>query len=127
MITAVDCTIMRFSRRLMISEFFNFYSQSRAYLSAVDEETTGTTRKRISRSKLSEIPIPLPPLAEQRRIVAILDEAFAGLESMRANAERTSRTRGSFLMGYLNAVFARKGEGWKGNGRLARLPNSKTV
>ena len=30
----------------------------------------------------------LPPLPEQRRIVAILVEAFAGLETMRSNAEK---------------------------------------
>ena len=112
MITAVDCTIMRFSRRLMISEFFNFYSQSRAYLSAVDEETTGTTRKRISRSKLSEIPIPVPPLPEQRRIVVVLDEAFAGLESMRANAEKNLKNARELIATQLNCVFTHKGDGW---------------
>ena len=31
--------------------------------------------------------IPLPPLEEQKRIVAVLDEAFEGLETARANAE----------------------------------------
>ncbi len=36
---------------------------------------TGTTRSRISRGNLGKILIPLPPLAEQRRIAAILDKA----------------------------------------------------
>ncbi|MBM3624308.1 MAG: restriction endonuclease subunit S, partial [Alphaproteobacteria bacterium] len=59
MITAVDCTIMRFNPAQMIPSFFNYYSQSKPYLSNVDKETTGTTRKRISRSKLGEILIPV--------------------------------------------------------------------
>ena len=51
MITAVDCTIVRFDKNKIIPEFFNYYSQSVQYLNDIDHETTGTTRKRISRSK----------------------------------------------------------------------------
>ena len=38
---------------------------------------TGTTRGKLTKSGASEIPIPLPPLPEQRRIAAILDKADA--------------------------------------------------
>jgi restriction endonuclease S subunit len=38
---------------------------------------TGTTRKRISRKNLGKVQIPLPPLAEQKRIAGILDAADA--------------------------------------------------
>ena len=38
-------------------------------------------------SELMTFPIPLPPLDEQKRIVAVLDEAFEGLSRARANAE----------------------------------------
>jgi type I restriction enzyme S subunit len=51
MITAVDCTIVRFNRKQLLPEFFTFYSQSPDYLKAVEAETTGTTRKRISRKQ----------------------------------------------------------------------------
>ena len=36
---------------------------------------TGTTRGKLTKGGASEIPIPLPPLHEQRRIAAILDKA----------------------------------------------------
>jgi type I restriction enzyme, S subunit len=88
MITAVDCTIVRFDKKQIIPQFFNYYSQSFQYLNDVDHETTGTTRSRISRSKLSEIKIPVPPLTEQQRIIALLDETFAALNTVHANAER---------------------------------------
>ena len=39
-----------------------------------------------SKELISNLDLPLPPL-EQRRIVAILDEAFEGLETAQANAE----------------------------------------
>lgn len=38
---------------------------------------TGTTRWKLTKSGASEIPIPLPPLEEQKRIAAILDQADA--------------------------------------------------
>jgi type I restriction enzyme S subunit len=42
----------------------------------------------ISKSKLNKFQIPLPPLPEQERIVAILDEAFAAIATATANAEK---------------------------------------
>jgi len=86
MITAVDCTIVRFDSKQIVPRYFNFYSQSNQYLNDVDRETTGTTRKRISRNNLGEIPILLPPLNEQKRIVAILDKAFATIAKAKENA-----------------------------------------
>lgn len=72
MITAVDCSIIRFSNDYL-PQFFVDYSQSAKYRNSVNNNTTGTTRKRISRKNLEKIPIPIPPLAEQERIVAELD------------------------------------------------------
>lgn len=112
MITAVDCTIVRFNAERMRPEFFNYYSQSSGYLSIVDSETTGTTRKRISRNKLARIPIPAPPLAEQQRIVAILNEAFAGIATARTAAEQNRQNARALFESYLQSVFNQRGEGW---------------
>jgi type I restriction enzyme, S subunit len=74
---------------------------------------TGATFKELSATKLKNVPIPLPPLAEQRRIVGILDEAFAGIATARANAEQNLQNARELFESHLNAVFARKGEGWE--------------
>ena len=73
MITAVDCTIVRFNPELVEPEFFIYYSQSQDYLKAVDSATTGTTRNRISRSNLGQVQIPVPSRPDQNRIVCELD------------------------------------------------------
>lgn len=110
MITAVDCTIVRFGK--MLPKFFVYYAQSQQYLQDVGAQCTGTTRNRISRARLGEILIPSPSLEEQQRIVAILDEAFAGIASAKANAEKNLQNARELFDIHLQEVFSQRGEGW---------------
>lgn len=57
--------------------------------------------------------IPVPPLAEQRRIVGILDEAFEGIATARANAEKNLQNARALFESHLHAVFTQRGEGWE--------------
>ena len=51
----------------------------------------------INKSEIQKIEIPLPPLEEQRRIVAVLDKAFAGIATATANAQQNlTNTRALF-------------------------------
>lgn len=113
MITAVDCTIARFDNTKLVSEYFCYYSQTDCYLSSIKTLCTGATRERISRSNLSKIEIPLPSLAEQKRIVAILDEAFGAIERAKRIAETNVANARELFDSYLNRVFTEKGEGWE--------------
>lgn len=72
MITAVDCTIIRF-KDFILPKFFVYYSQCSKYLRDINNSTTGTTRKRISRKNLESVTIPIPSILEQEKIVAELD------------------------------------------------------
>jgi type I restriction enzyme S subunit len=112
MITAVDCTILRFNPKQLLPTFFNLYSQSDDYLTTVAKECTGTTRNRISRSNLGLTPIPVPPLPEQQRIVGLLDEAFEGLATAKANAEKNLQNARALFASHLQSVFTQRGPGW---------------
>jgi type I restriction enzyme S subunit len=112
MITAVDCTIVRFDHKQIIPKFFIYYSQSQDYLNAVDAETTGTTRKRISRSNLGQVPIPIPSVPEQQRIVDILDEAFDSIATAKTNAKKNLQNARALFESHLQAVFAKRDTGW---------------
>ena len=112
MITAVDCTIVRFNPKQLLPAFFNHYSQSDDYLSTVAKECTGTTRTRISRSNLALTPVPVPPLPEQQRIVGILDEAFEGIATAKANAEKNLQNARAIFESHLHSVFTHRGKGW---------------
>ena len=54
----------------------------------------------------------IPPLAEQQRIVGLLDEAFEGLANAKANAEKNLQNARSLFESHLQAVFTQRGEGW---------------
>ena len=68
--------------------------------------------KRVAKEFIKGYPIPLPPLAEQRRIVGILDEAFEGIATAKANAEKNLQNARAVFESRLNAVFTRRGKGW---------------
>jgi type I restriction enzyme, S subunit len=61
----------------------------------------------INRNDVYDLHIPLPPLEEQRRIVAILDEAFEGLIRARANADANLQNVQELSDTVLEAVFDR--------------------
>ena len=68
---------------------------------------------------------PLPPLPEQKRIVAILDEAFAAIAAAKAAVEKNLQNARVLFESHLNEVFTRKGKGWveKRLGDLINLQN----
>jgi type I restriction enzyme S subunit len=110
MITAVDCTIVRPDDDKIDPSFLVYYSQTANYLRDVEQRCTGTTRKRISRKSLGQISIPLPPLEEQKRIVAVLDQAFAALDRARALAEANLADADSLLTQTIEAALYALGE-----------------
>ena len=61
---------------------------------------------------LKELEIGYPALSEQQRIVAILDEAFDGIATAKANTEKNLQNARALFESYLNAVFTQRAEGW---------------
>lgn len=68
---------------------------------------TGLTVPKLNQERMREIPVPLPLLEEQRRIVAVLDEAFAAIATATANAEKNLANARELFEGFLEATFAK--------------------
>ena len=69
-ITAVDCTIIRL-KDIVLPDYFIAYTMTPSYVAQINEVTTGTTRRRVSRANLGNILIPCPSIAKQQQFVAI--------------------------------------------------------
>ncbi|MDD5319610.1 MAG: hypothetical protein PHD43_03140 [Methylococcales bacterium] len=55
----------------------------------------------------------VPPLPEQQRTVAILDEVFAAIAKAKANAEQNLKNAKELFESYLQSVFKYKDKGWE--------------
>lgn len=73
MITAVDCSIIRFNQKKILPTLFVYYTKSEKYYEYVAPYLTGSSRSRISRKNLEKVKIPLPPLSIQEEIVAEIE------------------------------------------------------
>ena len=72
----------------------------------------GAAQQNVSTKDLVEIEIPVPPLSEQQRIVGLLDEAFEGLATAKANAEKNLQNARALFESHLQSVFTQRGPGW---------------
>ena len=68
--------------------------------------------KRVSKEFIESYPIPVPPLPEQQRIVGLLDKAFAGVATAKANAEKNLQNVRAIFESHLQSVFTQRGKGW---------------
>jgi len=66
----------------------------------------------LSLPTIEGISIQSPPLHEQKRIVDILDEAFAVIATAKVNAEKNLQNARALFESYLNAVFTQCGPQW---------------
>lgn len=71
----------------------------------LDDLGSGTTFKELSATNLRAVELPLPPLEEQKRIVAVLDQAFAALDRVRAHAQANLEDAAELLANGVDEVF----------------------
>ena len=80
--------------------------------SDLTEFVSGLTVPKLNQGCLREIPVPVPPLSEQQRIVGLLDEAFEGIATAKANAEKNLQNARALFESHLQSVFTQRGPGW---------------
>lgn len=67
---------------------FYFFSQETFRKNGAKVMTGAVGHKRVPKEYLANYPLFIPPLPEQKRIVSILDEAFAGIDKAIANTKK---------------------------------------
>ena len=97
----------------VLIKYLSKYFNSGIITDEIEKLRGGAAQQNLSLGQLNELNVPLPPLPEQKRIVAILDEAFAAIAKAKANAQQNLQNAKELFESYLQGVFENKGEGWE--------------
>ncbi|MFI3219408.1 MAG: restriction endonuclease subunit S [Methylococcales bacterium] len=76
-----------------IAHFLRILMMSLLFQEQLSEQATGMTATGIKSAKLKEIPVPIPPLAEQHRIVAKVDELMTLCDTLKARIKQAQTTQ----------------------------------
>ena len=103
---------LRFFNDLGNNKYLYFLTKSNYFKANLASHSTGQ-QPNYGYSHYSKIPIPIPPIQEQKQIVAILDKAFTAIDQAKANIEKNIVNAKELFQSKLNAIFSQKGEGWE--------------
>lgn len=98
-LAAKSCLDSKFLYFFCLSHDFSIYNR-------------GTTIPSLVKSELLQIPIPIPSLPEQKRIVAVLDKTFIAFDKAKKNAEKNLANARELFESHLQKVFAQANAQW---------------
>ena len=99
---------LRPKRNLLKDELLVYYLNFSNLLPYI----TGVTVPKLNQEKMRSIEIPIGPIIEQQSIVDYLDSAFAKIDAMKANAEKSLNEAKALFQASLKEMLEPK-EGWE--------------
>lgn len=103
--------VLKVKQNVVDSRFLMF--SLRNLLKVLTNESRGVAQKGIYLNQLRNIELEIPALSVQRRIVSILDKAFAAIDKAKANAEQNLKNAKELFDSYLQSVFENSGSEWE--------------
>lgn len=100
-------------RSITLPEYVLYALKSGAIVQQIERNGAGSAQQNLSLKQLSEFTIPLPAAEEQRRIVAVLDEAFAAIATATANTEKNVANARELFEQAIKTVISGGGSGWE--------------
>ena len=99
--------------KVLYKKYLFFYLNTDDFQNRLLKTASRSAQDGFSKDDIFDFPILLPPIPEQQRIVAILDEAFAAIATAKANAQQNLKNAKELFESYLQGVFINIGEGWE--------------
>jgi type I restriction enzyme S subunit len=97
------------------NKFMTYLLNSRVVIEQISKHTKGSTRARINLSVIRNLNIPIPPIAEQKRIVEKLDSLLAQVETIQQRLNNLPNIIKRFRQSVLAAAVSGKlTEQWRG-------------
>ena len=127
--------LIRFKPSSIVDEnYLMFFLKSPNYWKTISKEKAGIALANVNATKLKRIEIPLPPLAEQHRIVAKLDTLFTQLDTAVDSLKKAQVQLQHYRRSTLKAAFEgeltkewREGHGKKGRKAIKEVVQLKEV
>jgi len=111
----VSLTLIKPKHKILNNAFLKYYLNSSNVKSLAKNSVSSSGVGNLNVGSVRKFPVPIPPLEEQKRIVGVLDEAFAGIDRAIANTEKNLQNARDLFESYLNNIFTQKGAGWVDN------------
>ena len=95
-----------------LPEYVLYALKSAAITEQIEANRAGSAQQNLSLKQLADFVIPLPPLEEQQRIVAVLDEAFAAIATAIANTGKNLANARALFGAIFAQALVEPGPGW---------------
>lgn len=95
-----------------LDPWFLYYALKSCEQGLLGTVTRGATVHRLGSESIKSLRIPLPPLEEQKRIVAILDAAFADIDVAQLNVRTMGTATSEIIDGFVMGLFEGEGSDW---------------
>ncbi|MDR3569168.1 MAG: restriction endonuclease subunit S [Candidatus Obscuribacterales bacterium] len=104
--------VFRPDKSINMDWLYYFLSREAFRVEGAAQMNGAVGHKRVAKEFIESYLIPVPPLREQQRIIGILDKAFNGIATAKANAEKNLQNGRALFESHLQSVFTQRGEGW---------------
>ncbi|MCZ2357676.1 MAG: restriction endonuclease subunit S [Bacteroidia bacterium] len=104
--------IYNFDKSVSVHYAYNYLIHFHKYFESV---AVGATATSLRLRHFQDLPIPIPPIIEQQRIVSILDEALTAIAKAKANAEQNLLNANELFENAAQEIFTQKGINWEEN------------
>ena len=98
--------VLKNYQKSLYLDFFYYLLLSPNVQKQFEIEAKGSTVRNLNTEIVSNINVSYPPLEEQKRIVKILDEKFAQLESLKVNAQTNLQNAKDLFQSQLTKAFS---------------------
>jgi type I restriction enzyme S subunit len=102
------------NKELLNQEYLYWFLKTDSLVKFVEKSSKRAAgQDGVRKEVLYTYPTPLPPLPQQKQIVAILDKAFAAIDTAKANAAQNLLNAKELFESYLQNIFENKGDDWE--------------
>lgn len=108
-----EFTVIRPGSDVLAEYIYYFLDRDEVREGGAKVMTGAVGHKRVPQEFVEALEIPLPPLDEQRRIVAVLDEAFAAITTATTSAEKNLASAKALFQSILSEVLQDVARKWK--------------